>query len=245
MSGRIINMLSKGASKGGVVVFVTLSILYFFSIFHRVGTASIAGNLVSDFNTDNSVLGLMSGMYFYSYAVAQIPVGIMLDKIGSRKTLIVLGLVASLGNLLFSLSPSVPVLALGRGLIGFGVGGFYVSALKALAVNYNPKRYATLTGVLTSIGHIGAIAASSPLALLTLALGWRESFLIIFFLMFLFVVVSWFVTKDKDELPARKRSIREDFGKIFSNRQLLKIVPIPFFVYGCYVSFQGLWRVPF
>ena len=245
MSGRIINMLSKGASKGGVVVFVTLSILYFFSIFHRVGTASIAGNLVSDFNTDNSVLGLMSGMYFYSYAVAQIPVGIMLDKIGSRKTLTVLGLVASLGNLLFSLSPSVPVLALGRGLIGFGVGGFYVSALKALAVNYNPKRYATLTGVLTSIGHIGAIAASSPLALLTLALGWRESFLIIFFLMFLFVVVSWFVTKDKDELPARKRSIREDFGKIFSNRQLLKIVPIPFFVYGCYVSFQGLCAGPF
>ena len=238
-------MPSVNKSKGGVAVFVTLSILYFFSIFHRVGTASIAGNLVSDFNTDNSVLGLMSGMYFYSYAVAQIPVGIMLDKIGSRKTLIVLGLVASIGNLLFSISPSVPVLAIGRGLIGFGVGGFYVSALKALAVNYDPKRYATLTGVLTSIGHIGAIAAASPLALLTLALGWRESFLIIFFLMFLFVSVSWFVTKDKDNLTVRKRSIREDFGKIFSNRQLLKIVPIPFFVYGCYVSFQGLWAGPF
>jgi len=239
------DMPSISRSKGGVAVFVTLSILYFFSIFHRVGTASIAGNLASDFNTDNSVLGLMSGMYFYSYAVAQIPVGIMLDKIGSRKTLTVLGLVASLGNLLFSLSPSVPVLALGRGLIGFGVGGFYVAALKALAVNYDPKRYATLTGVLTSVGHIGGIAATSPLALLTLALGWRESFLIIFFLMFLFVAVTWFVSKDKDKLVTSKRSIREDLGKIFSSRQLLKIVPIPFFVYGCYVSFQGLWAGPF
>jgi MFS family permease len=233
-------------NKGGLAVFITLSILYFFSIFHRVGIAPIAANLVTDFNTDNSVLGLMSGMYFYSYAAAQIPVGIMLDKIGTRKTLTVLGLVASLGNLIFALSPTVPVLALGRGLIGFGVGGFYVSALKALAVSYNPKRYATLTGVLTSVGNIGGVAASSPLALLALALNWREAFLIVFAFMFFFVVVAWFATKDiEDKLFKGKRSIRGDFGKIFSNRRLMKIVPIPFFVYGCFVSFQGLWAGPF
>jgi len=239
-------MVSLRGNKGGLAVFTTLSILYFFSIFHRVGTAPIAANLVADFGTDNSVLGLMSGMYFYSYAAAQIPVGIMLDKIGTRKTLTVLGLVASCGNLIFALSPIVPVLALGRGLIGFGVGGFYVSALKALAVSYNPKRYATLTGVLTSVGHIGGVAASSPLALLALALNWREAFLIVFAFMFFFVVVAWFATKDiEDKLFESKRSIRGEFGKIFSNRQLLKIVPVPFFVYGCFVSFQGLWAGPF
>lgn len=239
-------MPSISRNKGGLAVFITLSILYFFSIFHRVGTASIATNLATDFNTDNSVLGLMSGMYFYSYAAAQIPVGIMLDKIGTRKTLTVLGLVASIGNLIFSLSPTVPVLALGRGLVGFGVGGFYVSALKALAVSYDPKRYATLTGVLTSVGNIGGIAASSPLALLALALGWRESFLIIFFFMLFFVGVAWFVTKDnEDKLFTAKRNIKDDLKKIFSNRQLLKIVPVPFFIYGCFISFQGLWAGPF
>jgi predicted MFS family arabinose efflux permease len=232
--------------KTGLAVFVTLSILYFFSIFHRVGTASIATNLVADFNTDNSVLGLMSGMYFYSYAVAQIPVGIMLDKIGTRKTITILGIIASCGNLIFSLSPTISILTLGRGLVGFGVGGFYISALKALAINFNPKRYATLTGTLTSIGHVGGVVASSPLALLTLSLGWREVFLIIFLLMFLFVAVAWFAIEDsKDKLLKSKRSIRKDFRKILSNRQLLKIMPVPFFVYGCFVSFQGLWVGPF
>ena len=233
-------------AEGGLVVFIILSILYFFSIFHRVGTAAIVSDLTVDFDTDNSVLGLMSSMYFYSYAAAQIPTGIMLDKIGTRKTLTLLGLVASCGNLIFSSSPTVPVLALGRGLVGFGVGGFYVSALKTLAVSYNPKRYATLTGVLTSVGNIGGIAASSPLALLTLSLNWREAFLIIFVLLFIFVVVAWFVIKDsKEEGFKVKRSVRNDFGKIFSNTQLLKLVPIPFFVYGCFVSFQGLWAGPF
>ncbi len=239
-------MPSINREKSGLLVFITLSILYFFSIFHRVGTASIATNLATDFNTDNSVLGLMSGMYFYSYAAAQIPAGIMLDKIGTRKTLLILGLVASCGNLIFSLSPNVTILALGRGLIGFGVGGFYVSALRALAVDFNPKKYATLTGVLTSLGNIGGIVASSPLALLTLVLNWREAFLIIFLLMFIFVIVAWFVIKEtKDTVFKSKRSIREDFGKIFSNTQLLKIVLVPFFVYGCFVSFQGLWAGPF
>jgi len=239
-------MSSINGEKSGLLVFITLSVLYFFSIFHRVGTASIATNLAIDFNTDNSVLGLMSGMYFYSYAAAQIPAGIMLDKIGTRKTLLILGLVASCGNLIFSLSPNVTILALGRGLIGFGVGGFYVSALRALAVDYNPKKYATLTGVLTSLGNIGGIAASSPLALLTLALNWREAFLVIFILMFIFVIVAWFVIKDNEDNSFKiKRSIRDDFGKIFSNTQLLKIILVPFFVYGCFVSFQGLWAGPF
>jgi predicted MFS family arabinose efflux permease len=233
-------------NKGGLAVFITLSILYFFSIVHRVGTASIADSLATDFNTDNSVLGLMSGMYFYSYAAAQIPAGIMLDKIGTRKTLTLLGIVASLGNLIFSLSPTITVLAVGRALIGFGVGGFYITALRALAINYNPKRYATLTGILTSIGNIGGIAASSPLALLALALGWRETFLIIFSFMFLFVVVSWLTIKDKEnKLISAKRSIKTDLKKIFSNRQLLLIMPVPFFIYGCFVSFQGLWAGPF
>ena len=125
-------------------------------------------------------------MYFYSYALAQIPAGILLDKINIRNALMMFGLVACCGNLIFSLSSTVPVLALGRGLVGFGVGGFYVAALKVLATNYNPKRYATLTGVLTSIGNLGGIAASSPLAILTLTLNWREAFLIIFlFMLFL------------------------------------------------------------
>lgn len=233
-------------NKTGLVIFITLSILYFFSIFHRVGTASIVTNLTTDFNTDNSVLGLMSGMYFYSYAAAQIPVGIMLDKIGTRKTLTILGIIASLGNLIFSLSPTISILTIGRGLIGFGVGGFYISALKALALRFNPNRYATLTGILTSIGHLGGVVASSPLALLTLSLGWREAFLIVFCLMFVFVAVAWFTIKDSEnKLLKSKRNIRKDFGKILSNSQLLKIMPIPFFVYGCFVSFQGLWAGPF
>lgn len=230
----------------GLLVFASLTVLYFCSIFHRVGIAAVASNLQTDFGTNASILGLMSGMYFYSYSAAQIPAGLMADKFGIRKTLTLFGLVACLGNLLFSFSPTIAVLSVGRALVGFGVGGFYVCALKAFAVSYNRKRYATYTGLFTSLGNVGAIAASSPLALLTLAFGWRDAFLVILFVMLAFVGVVWFSMNNPQDLPAAsKRRVFADLKTVFSNRELLKLAPVPFFVYGLFVSFQGLWVGPF
>lgn len=165
----------------------------------------------------------------------------MTDKIGVRKTLAAFGLVAVLENLLFSLSLNIDVLSVGRAPIGFGVGGFYVCCLKALGLNYSRSKYATLTGILTSLGNIGAIAASSPLALNSLVLGWREAFLIILFVMIIFIGLSWLTIKDEQTKEiAIKRSILLDLKTVFGNRELLKLAPVPFFVYGFFVSFKGL-----
>jgi sugar phosphate permease len=90
----------------GLLAFVSLSGLYFFAIFQRVGMAAIVYDLSGEFGADASILGLMSGMYFYSYALAQIPVGMMLDRIGIRKTLTILGGIACAGDLVFSLRTS-------------------------------------------------------------------------------------------------------------------------------------------
>ena len=239
-------MVLEGKRNRGLLVFLSLTALYFCSIFHRVGIAAVSSELQTDFATSSSILGLMSGMYFFSYAVAQIPAGLVADKFGVRKTITGFGLVACLGNLLFSFSPTITVLSLGRALIGFGVGGFYVCSLKALALDYPRRRYATYTGVLTSLGNIGAIAASSPLALLSLAVGWRDAFLVILFVMLTFVGVVWFFMQSPhlEPLPKR-RSVFADLKTVFGNRELLKLAPVPFFVYGFFISFQGLWVSPF
>uniref|UniRef100_A0A7C3J3W5 MFS transporter n=1 Tax=Candidatus Methanomethylicus mesodigestus TaxID=1867258 RepID=A0A7C3J3W5_9CREN len=228
------------------LVFVSLAVLYFFSILHRVGIAVIAYDIMSEFQTDASLLGLMSSSYFFPYAFAQIPVGIMLDRIGIRKTVAILATIACAGSLVFSFGSSIGMLSVGRALVGFGVGGFYISSLKAIAVWYKPGQFATLAGLLTAIGNIGGIVASSPLALLTLMMGWRGAFLVIFFLMSVFTVIAWFVVKDGDDSSFRsKSSILDDLKAVFSQREFIKIMFIPFFVYGFFISFQGLWGGPF
>ncbi|MEM4204817.1 MAG: MFS transporter, partial [Candidatus Methanomethylicaceae archaeon] len=164
-------------NRAAIIVFASLSSLYFFSIVHRVGVAVIAFDIMREFSTDASLLGLMSSMYFFPYALAQIPVGLLLDRIGIRRTVTILATISCIGSLIFSLSPSLLLLTLGRALVGFGVGGFYVSSLKAIAVWFESRRFATLAGLLTSIGNLGAIFASYPLAVMSLSFGWRHSFL--------------------------------------------------------------------
>jgi len=233
-------------SKVALLIFVSLSLLYFLSILHRVGIAVIAYDLITEFSVDASLLGLMSSSYFFPYAIAQIPVGIMLDRIGIRKTVAILSAIACVGSFIFATGSDLLTLSIGRSLVGFGVGGFYVSSLKAVAVWFDPRRFATLGGLLTSIGNTGGIVATSPLALLTLYVGWRGSFLTIFALMVAATAIAWFsIKEDRNPSFKSRNSIACDLKKVFTNRDFLKILLIPFLVYGLFISFQGLWGGPF
>jgi len=233
-------------SKTAILVFSSLTLLYFLSIIHRVGIAVIAHDLMVEFSADASLMGLMSSTYFYPYAAAQIPIGIMLDRIGIRKTVALLSSVACVGGFVFATGGDILTLSLGRALLGFGVGGFYVSALKAIAVWFDSRRFATMTGLLTSIANVGGIVATTPLALLTLYIGWRGSFLAIFAMMVAGTVIAWFSIKEDNNRSFKStNTIATDLKKVFTNREFLKILPLPFLIYGLFIGFQGLWGGPF
>ncbi|MDI9644427.1 MAG: MFS transporter [Candidatus Verstraetearchaeota archaeon] len=227
-------------------VFSVMSVLYFFSILHRVGIAVISFDIMAEFETDASLLGLMSSAYFFPYAAAQLPVGILLDRVGVRKTVVSMAAVACIGSLAFSTGSSLLALSVGRALVGFGVGGFYISALKAIAIWFSPRRFATLAGLLTSLGNVGGIVATSPLALLTLWIGWRGTFLAITGLMAAFAASAWFaISKEEGDSFRSGSSVRADLREVFAKRDFLVLALIPFFVYGFFISFQGLWGGPF
>ncbi len=233
-------------SKIAILVFISLALLYFLSIVQRVGIAVIAYDLMAEFSADASLIGLMSSTYFFPYAIAQIPIGIMLDRIGIRKTVAILSSVACVGSLIFATGSDIMTLALGRALLGFGVGGFYVSSLKAIAVWFDSRKFATMAGLLTSISNIGAIMASTPLALLTLYIGWRGSFLSIFAMMIAGTAIAWFSIKEDNNRNFKStNAIASDLKKVFTNRHFLIILPLPFLIYGLFIGLQGLWGGPF
>jgi predicted MFS family arabinose efflux permease len=237
--------MSEKAEK--IFIFISLSAIYFFSIVHRVGISVVAEDMISEFSSTATLTGLMSSAYFWSYAAAQIPVGIALDRTGVRKTIGVFGILAIAGNLIFALGATISIVTIGRALVGFGVGGFYVSCLKALAKYFDPARFATLTGLLTALGNFGAFFASAPLALISVSLGgWRPAYLVIFAAMTIFILLSWIALRhEPHEEKIKNQSIFKDLKTVFSYKQFLLIMMIPFLGYGVYISFQGLWVGPF
>ena len=105
------------------VVFLVFLGAYFLSYFFRSTNAVIAGDLSRDMELSASQLGFMTSLFFLTFALAQLPIGAALDRFGARRTTSTLMLAGVAGNLLFSVAPSFPLLALGRALIGRGMAG--------------------------------------------------------------------------------------------------------------------------
>lgn len=97
--------ISQSNSRG--MLFIVFGIGYFFVYFHRVSLAVIAPDLSKAFNVSGQSLRMLASAYFYLYAVMQVPVGFLTDSFGSRKTVSISLLAASVGSLLFGLSTTI------------------------------------------------------------------------------------------------------------------------------------------
>ena len=89
------------------LIFFILSLAYFFVYFHRLSLSVVADDLVKDFQTTASTIGLLGSIYFYCYAVMQFPAGLLSDSIGPRKTVTFFLLIASAGSILFGFAPNI------------------------------------------------------------------------------------------------------------------------------------------
>lgn len=151
-----------------VLIFSFLSGLYILSMFYRVSNAVIAPNLIQDLGLNAETLGILGGAFFYSFALLQIPIGPMLDRIGPRLVITSFPLIGAIGAFLFAAGQSYTTTTalLGRILIGAGMSCVLMGSFKVFTLRFPLNMFATLSGTILSIGTIGSILAASPLAFL-------------------------------------------------------------------------------
>ncbi len=149
---------------------------YFVAYIYRSVNAVIGPDLVREFGLSAGALGLLSGIYFFAFAVFQLPLGVLLDRYGPRRVNASLLLVAAGGAIWFTFADSMLELTLARAVMGLGVSAGLMAALSAFALWYPAERLATMNGVAFASGMLGAIAASVPLEFVLRSLSWREVF---------------------------------------------------------------------
>ena len=152
---------------------------YFVSYVYRMVNAVLAPTLVAEFGLSAGELGLLSSMYFLSFALVQLPFGVALDRFGPRRVNATLLLVAAAGGLLFSTGESYASLVLARALIGLGVSVCLMASLTAFVLWYPPERISTMNGIAFAAGALGAMTATVPLELLLRTWHWRDAFMLI------------------------------------------------------------------
>lgn len=122
----------------GLRIFVLFSAGYVLSYALRTVNAVIAPDLVADFGLTNAGLGALSSTYFFSFILMQLPLGVWLDRYGSRNTDAALLAVAACGCLLFAMATESWMLGAARAVIGIGVSGALMSGLRAFRFRLRP-----------------------------------------------------------------------------------------------------------
>lgn len=234
-------------------IFAMCCSTYVISGFWRVSTAVIAGDLARDLVLSPEVLGLLGGVFFYTFGVVQLPMGPLLDRFGPRHVISLLVCFGAASAVIFALAGSGAMAVLARGGIGLGMAAVLMGSLKIITTWFSPREFATLSGILVAIGNLGGIGATTPLAWLSDRLGWRGACGIMAAVTLLLAIGMYLVVRDRPPQlegakPVTPPSLSDILGglrTVFGSSAFWRLAPLGFTSYGALITAQGLWGVPF
>ena len=242
-------------SAAGAAIVATLCIVYVISQFLRNSVGVIAPNLAAEVQLSAGQIGLLSSAFFFSFAAAQIPLGLAIDRFGPKRCMIVCTGVIVLGAVLFAQATTATGLIAGRILLGLGSSSFLMAPLAIYARWFPPKQFSTLTGLHVGIGSLGALLATAPLANAASLFGWRASFIGVAAITVLAAIVILLVVRDMP--PAVERLSRGDKGRAAWRDSILgaiEAIRIPgvwrlfvmnLAIHSSFVFLVGLWGGPY
>ncbi len=239
------------------IIFWVLAFGYILVYFHRLCPAVVAVDMMKDLKTGGSLTGLLSAAYFYAYAAMQLPAGLLSDSWGPRNTITVFFLVAFVGSVLLGFASSAAMAIAGRLLVGVGVAMLFVPTMKILSEWFTPVEFAPMTGILMAMGGIGSLSAATPLVLLSGAIGWRMSFVVVGGLTLILSLLVWRFVRDCPEdmdwvsLNASAKAsapaigLMAGFRSVVSCPQFWPLAIWFFFDCAVFFTFGGLWGGPY
>jgi predicted MFS family arabinose efflux permease len=236
----------------GLIIVGTLATAYVASHFFRASNVTIGLDLMRDLAIGPEALGALTGAFFFGFAAMQIPCGFLFDHFGPRRTVAGMLVLATIGGAIFTLAPSWPILLTGRVLMGMGFGVMLIGSMVVISRWFPPDRFSTLTAMVMSIGLLGNLAATTPLAWASQAIGWRAVFGAAVVFTGLAAVTVWLVVRDAPpghpflaRTPEPPRLMLQGLMEVLRNPRLRPILALNFCNYACTFTVQGLWGGPF
>ncbi|MDO9509098.1 MAG: MFS transporter [Thermovirgaceae bacterium] len=239
------------------VVWSIMALAYMVVFFHRLAPGVVRDDLTAAFGISGAAFGNFASMYFYAYLIMQIPVGMLADSLGARKTASAGILLSGIGSIIFGFAPSIGWAYAGRFIVGIGVSTVFVCLLKSLSEWYSEKEFATMSGVTTLVGNFGGVIAQTPLVLMVGLFTWRLTFAGIGVMSFFLAAACFFLIRNRpsdmgfspinpagseggssvaDLLPALKAAV--------CSRAMWPATTLVALFAGAQLAFTGAWGVP-
>ncbi len=231
-----------------VMLIATTSLSQFF----RASTSVIAPELIRDLALTPEMLGFANACFFLALLAIQVPVGILFDRVGARRTVGMLAVLAVAGTLLHATVTDGQGLAIARFLLGLGHGGSFMASIFLVSRWYPRQRWTTVLSWVWAGSMLGIATAGTPLAMAAAQFGWRAAFIGLagvsglIGLMFLVLV--------RDSPPGHVAPVRkpeslgaqlEGFITVLALPGLMPVLALQTVAYAVLTTIMGMWAGPY
>jgi predicted MFS family arabinose efflux permease len=220
-----------------------LGLAYVLSQFFRAFLAVLAEILETDIGATPDDLAFASGLWFFTFAACQIPIGLALDSAGPRRTagwLLLLG--GAGGAAVFAIASTPLHISIAMVLIGAGCAPVLMASYYIFARDYPAAQFAVLASVMVGLGSLGNLFASYPMAVAAEILGWRASLWLLAVLCTLVAFGILGSVKDPDKIVGEARGSLSELMRI---KALWAIFPLIGVCYAFPAAVRGLWIGPY
>lgn len=217
---------------------------------YRTTTAIVAQSLQVDFGLQASSLGAFAGLFGLSFGVAQLLMGIGLDRYGLRRTVLAAAPIGIAGAALSALAPSYGWLMAGQVLIGVGYSPAFVACTLFIARHFAAERFAFFSGLSMGVGGLGLLFTGTPLAWVVQHGGWRAGFGVLAGMsalswLLIFALVREPANPDAPPRPAESwGQALAGFAALLAMPHTWGIVVLGMSCYAAFLSLRGLWLGP-
>jgi MFS family permease len=216
--------------------------------FRTIPSITVNG-IADELHTGPAALAFFGGVFHWSFALMQVPVGLALDIFGVRRAVIALSGFVILGGAICTFAPDMNTLFLGQILIGIGCAPAFMAAIVFTSKHWPVARFAGISGLVLAIGSGGMLLSATPLAWVIDRWSWRSAFAVLTILS-IFTLLASALTLEKSAVQRARNLASEIWAGFYGlrfvlfGRRPIALLAIGFVSYGAVITIRGLWIVP-
>lgn len=224
-------------------VWFVASVFYAYQYILRVMPNIMFNDIMNQFQIDTTIFGQLSGVYYITYSLMHLPMGIMLDRFGPKKVMPVCTLLTVVGLMPIIFADNWIYPLLGRAMIGMGSSAAILGLFKIIRMTFAEKHFTRMLSFSVTIGLIGAIYGGTPISYMCDALGYKMVVTIMAFIGVMLAIVTYFIVPGIAKTP--KTRILSDVKEVLSEPRVVWLCLLAGFMVGPLEGFADVWGTEF
>ena len=221
-------------------------IILFFQYILRVLPSVLIDDIQNKFCINCEEFGSFSGIYYLSYALVHIPIGMMLDRFGPKYILFISILCCSFGILPIVYCNSWLLCVIGRLVLGAGSATAVLGLFKIIRLNFPANKFGMVLSFSVTIGVLGAVYGGTPLQIIRNTMGWEFAVLLLSIIgivlaLFTLLLIPNNVVKSNISI----QGILHDLKEVIKTPYIISSALFGAFMIGPLEGFADVWGATF